>query len=231
MDFEEHRAVLWRIFSNVAKQHLVVNLDGKRTDKRSLYNFHESLIDALRPVLGEGVRSVIITAPMKTTFSGDFMDHVQKHHSYLLRSKRHNRAAFAELAGSGKAHNVAELVKTEEFRKSITEATSGEASHIVDALDTRLFGISSNSIVLYTLREIEDMIYSPEDANNLKMSHLVLTDKYLTDIKEKGRLHRLLQISKNKKVKTRIVDAETSAGKRISQFGGIVFFTISTSQQ
>jgi hypothetical protein len=37
-----------------------------------------------------------------------------------------------------------------------------------------------------------------------------------------------LQISNNRKVMTRIVAAETPAGKRISQFGGIVFFTAST---
>jgi hypothetical protein len=34
-----------------------------------------------------------------------------------------------------------------------------------------------------------------------------------------------LQIANNKEVKTRIIDAETSAGKRISQLGGAVYFT------
>ncbi|MCK4477968.1 hypothetical protein KAU88_05520, partial [Candidatus Bathyarchaeota archaeon] len=86
-------------------------------------------------------------------------------------------------------------------------------------------------VVLYTLREIEDMIYGPKGQNNLRMSHLLLTDQYLASSKEKDRVHRLLQISKNRKVKTRVVNAETSAGKRISQFGGIVFFTMSASQQ
>lgn len=230
--FEEHRAVLWRVFSNVLKQHLTLEIGGRRTDKKALYNFHESMIDALRPVLEEGVRSVIVTAPMKTTYAADFMDHVQRHHAYLLRSKRQNRAAFAELVGSAdQSHNVAELVKTREFRRLIAETTSGEADHIVDALDERLFGINSNSVVLYTLREIEDMIYGPKGQNNLRMSHLLLTDKYLASSKEKDRVHRLLQISKNRKVKTRVVNAETSAGKRISQFGGIVFFTMSASQQ
>lgn len=230
--FEEHRAVLWRVFSNVLKQHLTLEIGGRRTDKKALYNFHESMIDALRPVLEEGVRSVIVTAPMKTTYAADFMAHVQRHHAYLLRSKRQNRAAFAELVGSAdQPHNVAELVKTKKFRRLIAETTSGEADHIVDALDEGLFGINSNSVVLYTLREIEDMIYGPKGQNNLRMSHLLLTDKYLASSKEKDRVHRLLQISKNRKVKTRVVNAETSAGKRISQFGGIVFFTMSVSQQ
>jgi len=225
--FEEQHAVLWQVFSNVAKQHLTLKIDGRRTNKKAIYNFHESVIDALRPALEEGVRSVIVTAPMKTTYAADFMDHVQKHHAYLLQSKRQNRAAFAELVGStDQPHNVAELVKTKKFRRLIAETTSGEANHIVDALDERLLGTSSNSVILYTLGEIEDMIYGSKGQNDLRMGHLMLTDEYLAVTKEKNRVHRLLQISKNKEVKTRIVKAETAAGKRISQFGGIVFFTM-----
>jgi stalled ribosome rescue protein Dom34 len=56
----------------------------------------------------------------------------------------------------------------------------------------------------------------------------MLTDKYLADSEDKSRIHRLLQISQNRKVKTRIVNVETPAGKRISQFGGVIFFTIPT---
>jgi len=52
----------------------------------------------------------------------------------------------------------------------------------------------------------------------------VLTDKYLAESGYKHRIHRLLQISANKKAKTRIIDAETPAGKRITQFGGLIFF-------
>jgi stalled ribosome rescue protein Dom34 len=229
--FEEHHAVLWQIFSNVVKQHLTLEIDG-RTDKKALYNFHESVVDALRPVLEEGVRSVIVTAPMKRTYAADFMGHVQKHHSYLLQTKQQNKTAFAELTGSAdQLHTVEELVKTKKYRRLIADTTSGEADHILDALDEHLFGIHSNSVVLYTLREIEDTVYGSKGQNNLRTSHLMLTDKYLVFSKEKDRVHRLLQISKNRKVKTRVVNAETSAGKRISQFGGIVFFTMSESQQ
>jgi stalled ribosome rescue protein Dom34 len=70
------------------------------------------------------------------------------------------------------------------------------------------------------------MVYDRERHNDFKTEYLILTDKYLTDTEDKNGIHRLLQISKNRKVKTRIVNAETPAGKRISQFGGIVFLTI-----
>jgi stalled ribosome rescue protein Dom34 len=228
--FEEQHAVLWQVFSNVAKQLLKLEIGGRRTDQKSMYNFHESVIDALRPVLGEGVGSVIVTAPMKTTYAADFMSHVQIHHAYLLQSKRQNRAAFTELAGSAdQPHNVAELVKTKRFRRLIAETTSGEADHIIDALNERLLGVNSNSIILYTLGEIEDMIFGSKGQINLRSGYLMLTDEYLAASKEKNRIYRLLQISKNRKVKTRIVKTETPAGQRISQFGGVVFFTLTTS--
>ena len=224
--FEDDHAVLWHVFSHVAKLHLTVKLDGRRTDERVLYNFHESVVNALRPMLKEGVRSIIVTAPMKTTYAADFLGHVRRHHTYLIQSKTPNRATFAELIGSAdQPHRVAELVKTKEFRNLIAETTSGEADHIVNTLEKHLNNIDKNPSVLYSLKEIEDKVYSRENQNDLKTGHLIITNKYLTDSEDKNRIHRLLQISENRKVKTRIINAETPAGKRITQFGGIVFFT------
>ena len=225
--FEDDHAVLWQVFSHVVKLHLTLELGGRRTDEKVLYNFHEFVVDALRPVLKEGVRSIVVTAPIKTTYAADFLDHVRKHHSYLIQSKGPNRATFAQLVGSAdQPHRVAELVKTKEFRKLIAETTSGEVDHIVDALEKHLYSIDSNSVVLFSLKEIEDMIYDRERNNDFRTEYLMLTDKYLADSKDKNRINRLLQISKNRKVRTRIVNAETPAGKRISRFGGVVFFTM-----
>jgi stalled ribosome rescue protein Dom34 len=205
-----------------------LELSGKRTDDRVLYNFHESVVEALRPMLKEGVRSIVVASPMKTTYAADFMNHVRKHHAYLIQSKKSNRATFAELVGSADQTNeVAELVKTKEFRKLIAETTSEEADHVVNALEKHLYSVDSNMVVLFSLKEIEDMVYDREGQDEFKTAYLMLTDKYLADSEDKNRVHRLLQISKNKKVKTRIVNVETPAGKRISQLGGIVFFTMS----
>jgi stalled ribosome rescue protein Dom34 len=227
--FEDDHAVLWQVFSHVVKLHLTLELGGKRLDESVLYNFHESVVDALRPVLKEGVRSIVVAAPMKTTYAADFLDHVRKHHTYLIQSKSPDRATFAELVGSADQPNkVAELVKTREFSRLIEETTSGEVDHIVDALEKHLYSMDSNSVVMFSLKEIEDMVYDRKGSNDFRMEYLVLTDKYLADSEDKNRIHRLLQISKNRKVKTRIVNAETPAGKRISQFGGIVFFTMPT---
>lgn len=225
--FEDDRAILWQVFSHVVKLHLTLRLDGKRTDETALYNFHESLIDALRPALKEGIRSIVVTAPMKTAYAADFLNHVHKHHAYLTQSKNPNRATFAQITGSADQPNkVAELVKTKEFRKIITETTAEEADNIVNTLEKYLS--NSNTIVLFSLKEIEDMVYDREGHDDIGTKYLMLTDKYLADSKDKNRIQRLLQISKNKQVKTRIVKSETPAGRRISQFGGIVLFALPT---
>jgi len=227
--FEDNHALLWQVFSHVVKLHLTLEVGGKRTDQRVLYNFHESVVNALRPVLNEGVRSIVVTAPKKTTYAADFLDHVQKHHAYLIQSKRPNRATFAELTGSAdQPHKVTELVKTKEFRKLIAETISEEADHVVNAFERYLYSTDSKSVILFSLKEIEDMVYDQERRNDFRTEYLMLTDKYLADSADKNRIHRLLQISKNRKVKTRIVNAETPAGKRISQFGGVFFFTMPT---
>ena len=230
--FEDDHAVLWRIFSRVVKLSLRLELAGKRTDEKVLYNFHETVVDALKPLLKEGVRGIVVTAPVRTTFAADFLDHVRKHHRYLIQSKSPNRANFAELVGSADDRiKVAELVKTKEFTKLINETTSEEADHIINVLEKHLYSSGDNAIVLYSLKEIEDIIYDRSKNDEFGTAHLLLTDKYLANSKQKNRIHRLLQISKNKKVKTRIVNAETPAGNRISQFGGIVFFATSTKQR
>ena len=230
--FEGDHAVLWRIFSRVVKLSLRLEVEGKRTDEKVLYNFHESVVNSVKTVLKEGVRSIVVTAPVRTSYAQDFLEHVRKHHRYLIQPKSPNRANFAELIGSAdNPVEVAELVKTNEFSKLIAETTSEEADQIVDSLDKHLSDINNNSVVLYSLKEIEDIVYSREKGREFRTAYLLLTDKYLANSKQKNRIHRLLQIAKNKKVKTRIVNTETPAGNRISQFGGIVFFSNPTKQR
>jgi stalled ribosome rescue protein Dom34 len=223
--FEDDHAVLWRIFSRVAKRYVRLELDGRRTDDKALYNFHESVVNALKPVLKEGERTIVVSSPVRTTYAADFLDHVKKHHRYLIQSKSPNRANFAELVGSADNRaKVAELTKTKEFVELIVETTSEEADQVINSLEKHLYG-ANNSVVLYSLKEIENVVYSLEKNRESRTEHLLLTDKYLAYCKQKNRINRLLQIAKNKKVKTRIINAETVAGNRISQFGGIVFFS------
>ena len=120
---------------------------------------------------------------------------------------------------------------SKQFADLIAETTSEEADQIVDSLDKHLYDTGNSSVVLYSLKEIENIVYSREKGREFRTEYLLLTDNYLADSKQKNRIHRLLQISKNKKVKTRIINAETPAGNRITQFGGIIFFATATKQR
>lgn len=222
--FEEKRAVLWQIFSKIVKHYVTVEMDIN--NNKTLYNFRESVVDKLRPLLREGVRSIIITAPMKTNYAKDFLNHVQKHHQWLFQKDSSNNTTFGELVGSAtQLHQVSELIKTKEFRSLLSETTSEDADHIIDTLEKRLNETDGGSVILYSLNDIENLVNSQLEHSKLKPEYIILTDKYLVETKMKNRVHRLLQISKNKNIKTRIVKVETKAGVRLSQLGGLVCFT------
>ncbi len=219
---EEERAVIWKIFSRAVKLYTTVECGGK--DKQHRYNFHESIVDALRPIFREGIRSMVVTAPVDTTYTKELLDHIQRHHLWLLKNKD-TTITIGELTGSaGQRHEVSKLVKSQEFRKILPKVMSEDADHIIDALEKHLNEIDSGTTVLYSTEEIERLIDNLSEQTCLKPGYLILTNKYLAETKEKRRIQRLLQIAKNKKVKTKIVDRETKAGSRISQLGGIVYF-------
>jgi stalled ribosome rescue protein Dom34 len=222
---EEDHAVLWQVFSHVVRERLALKLVGRRSDQRSCYNFHESIVDAMRPILKEGVRSVVLAAPSKTDYASRFLSHVRKHHPYLVHAKGLSKAAFAELTGSADTQDkVNQLMKTQALQQLVSETTSEEADQVVTALEKCLY--SDFAVVKYSFKEIEDTVYGPMRRSSSSAEYLVLTDKLLAEAADKTRLHRLLQIAANKKVKTRIVSAETPAGSRVSQLGGIVFFAM-----
>lgn len=220
---EDDRAVLWKVFSNVVKPEKTISLDGTRNDPKAVYNFHESIVNALRSTLKEGVRSIILASPARTSHAQRFRDHIRSHYSWLVQGP--NKAIFSEANGSaGTLSEVAALTKTPMFRRLICETTSEEAEDLIDMLEKRLNASDKNAVVLYSLEESEDLILGPQKSCKPKPEYLMLTDKYLSNSREKNRIQRLMQIAANRKVKTRIVDAESPAGLRLAQLGGIVCF-------
>lgn len=220
---EEDRAILWRVFSNVVKPHVALRVSGARAEGTALYNFHEAIVDALRPALKEGVKSIVVAGPMKTDYAHVFLDHVRKHDAWLVQAKGPNSATFGVLVGSaGELNEVGDLVKTKRFRDLISETTSVDADRTVDTLEKWLNNLEGGALVLYSLKEVEDLVYGQWTSGGVKPQYLMLTDEYLLNHKERNRINRLLQISHNKNVKTVVVDADTSAGIRLTQLGGLV---------
>jgi stalled ribosome rescue protein Dom34 len=220
---EEDRAIMWRVFSNVVKSHVTLRLSGIRTNEKALYNFHEAIVDALRPALKEGVKSIVVAAPTKTNYAQVFLDHVRKHDAWLVQAKGPNAATFGVLVGSAcELHEVADLVKTRVFRDLISETTTADADRTMEALEKWLSNLEGWAILLYSLEEVEDLVYSHWTDGKVKPEYVMITNEYLLNSKVRNRVNRLLQISKNKNVKTIIIDADTPAGNRLMQLGGLV---------
>ena len=218
---EETYAALWKVFSKVVKPEKTLTINGTRNNPKALYNFHESIINALRPTLKEGVRSIIIASPARTNYAQDFLSHVRQHHAWLTQGS--NKASFSEITGTASTQSqVAALTRTNEFHELISQTTSEETENLLDLLEKRLNTSNRGDAVLFSLEEAESLILNKHKTSRRKPEYLLLTDKYLSANREKNRLHRLMQIAANRRVKTRVVNAESPAGMRLTQLGGIV---------
>jgi stalled ribosome rescue protein Dom34 len=216
---EQSQAAIWKIYSKVAKPEANIGLGGVRTDARALYSFYEAIIDKLRPILKEGVKSIILASPQKTSYRQDFLNHVKGHHQWLFQGV--NKATFKQITGSAVTHaQVSCITSLEEFKQSICDSTFEEAENLIDLLEKRLN--SADGLVLFSLEEAENAIYRPEIRGAAKPEYLLLTDNYLAGEKRKARVNRLMQIAQNKRIKTRVVSKESPAGARLNQFGGLV---------
>jgi stalled ribosome rescue protein Dom34 len=221
---EENNAALWKVFSNIIKPEKTLPLNKTRNNPKALYNFHESIINILRPTLKEGIRSIVIASPARTNYAQEFINHIRGHHTWLMQGP--NKAAFSEITGSaGTRAEVETLTRNPTFHQLICETTQEETENLIDILENRLNKSSKNTLVLYSLEEAENLILGLQKPNKAKPEYLMLTDKYLAGSRQKNRLHRLLQIATNKNVKTRIINAESPPGIRLTQLGGIVCLT------
>jgi stalled ribosome rescue protein Dom34 len=215
---EENQAVLWKIFSHVAKQEATLKL-STRLDTKAIYNFHEAIVNALRPTLKEGVRSIIIASSQKTSYSQEFLSHLKGHHAWLFSGT--NKATINQIAGSATTPTqVSNLTSSLEFKQLIDDTTLQETENLREILEKRLN--TDDQMVLFSLEEAENAIFSTELPGKPKPEYLLLTNSYLEGNRRKNRVHRLMQIAQNKRVKTRIVNSESPAGVRLNQLGGLV---------
>jgi stalled ribosome rescue protein Dom34 len=216
---ELNHAAMWHIFSQVAKQQQTIPLNGDRKDTKALYSFHEAIINALRPVLKEGVRSIVVASPSRTNFAQDFLSHIKAHHSWLLQGT--NKASISQITGSASSPpQVAALTKTGAFKQLIEENAAEETENLLEILEKRL--IKTDNLVLFSLQEAENLILNPQAPGKPQPEYLMLTDDYLAQTRQKNRVNRLMMIAAKNGVKTRVINAESNAGSRITQLGGIV---------
>jgi stalled ribosome rescue protein Dom34 len=217
----EAQAFLWKVYSHVVKPEKTLHIVGYRSDPKAVYNFNESIINALRPAMKEGVKSIILASPPRTDYASNFLKHVREHHTWLFQGS--SKATFAEITGSaGTIHEVTVLTRAPEFRRIVGETNLEETENLLELLEKRLNAPNQEPLVLYSLEEIEEKILGSWLPGKPKPEYLLLTDTYLSTVRQKNRVQRLMQIAINKAVKTRIVNAKTAAGKRMLQLGGMV---------
>jgi stalled ribosome rescue protein Dom34 len=216
---EQDHAALWQIFSQVAKHQDNVALNGDRRDSKAAYNFHEAIVNGIRSTLKQGVKSIIVASPAKTSFGQDFLNHIKTHQSWLFQGA--NKATFSQITGSASTSSqVAALTKTHIFKQLISQTTAQETENLLDILEKKLS--QTDNLVHFSLEEAENLILSRQAEGKPKPEYLLLTDEYLACSRQKNRVHRLIQIAQNQGLKTRVIAVDSSAGRRLTQFGGIV---------
>ncbi len=219
LGIEQNMAATWKIFSNVAKPDKNFTIEGDRKDQKALYKFHETLINALRPSIKEGTKSIVIASPSKTSYAQEFLNHARTHHSYLFSGE--GKTAFSQIIGSAVTPpQVAAITRTSQFKELIEQTTMAETENLQSIIEKRLG--TMNNYVLYSLQDAEAAIFTPQAVGKPAPEYLLLTNSYLQGSRQKNRVHRLMQIAQNKQIKTRVVSEDSSAGARINQLGGII---------
>ena len=221
-------AVFWRIFSETIRHHFKINRGRKRRNqnKKQLYHFHEEIINTLRPIIKEGIRSVILLSPQKEGYSDEFLNHVNKHHSWLSK-KGDKQVVFSKIIGNqAKTQKDVYYLKTQEYFKDILDETSNqEGLLILDELREIINKNEKFSMILYTWKEIDyELRLIRRNPNLPKPNYIILTEEYLKNPKNRNKTYRILQLAKNLEIKTKIVSEESEAGAIVNQFGGLVCY-------
>lgn len=228
--FDEQMIHFWKIYSQRFKffKRLSLPRKWKNTNKKAEYNYYEDIIDVLRPLIHNGVKSILLAEPPNKDYTMGFLDHVNKHHRWLIQSKRKNQVSFGQVKGEASSFKqVRWLLDQEKTLKIMNSITRREGDLLIAQLEKILNTENEKQKVFYGLQELEDLIYmggKKDDSVTQKVDHLVITDTYLDEHKQKGRIYRLKQIAENKGLKTKILPEESSAGSRIQEFGGILAF-------
>lgn len=228
---DEQTIYFWQLYSQRVKFYKRIDLPRKwkNCDEKQEYHYHEQIVDMVRPLVQEeGIKSILLVQPPNKDYADRFLNHIEKHHQWLVRTKRKNQVNFGQLTGNATNHQeVRWLMEKEKTTEVIKSITSQEGELLMAQLEKALNIDSKTQKVFYGLSEIEELIYmggKKDDTVAEKIDYLLLTDTYLNEHKQKGRVYRLKQITENKGIITKIIPEESPAGSRIQQFGGILAF-------
>jgi len=221
-------AVFWKLISETIRLHFQINRGRKRKNQniKQLYHFHEEIINVLRPIIKEGIRSVILLSPPKEEYSDEFLNHVSKHHSWLLK-RGDKQVVFSKIIGNqAKTQKDVSYLRTQEYFKEIVDEISNQEGLLILEELTEIINKNEKfSKILYTWREVDhELRLIKQNPNLTKPNYIILTEEYLKNPKNRNKTHRILQIAKNLGIKTKIVSQESEAGAIVDKFGGLVCY-------
>ena len=206
---EGSQAATWNIFSESVTP-------GERIQNDDEYSFYESIVDLLRPSLKQGTKSVLVATDDERAYRR-FLGHIEKHQSWLLKGWGLNTATFEHVSEPAmNIEQVRRLVKAHGFVEKLSEVTQGDIGQVMSVLEKRLNDPQGIETVLFSLNEVEDAVYGSGESPE----YILVTELFRS--RRRRRTDRLLQVAANKKVRTRIIETDTQAGTRLSQFGGLV---------
>ena len=198
----------WEVYSESVKR-------GQKIGEASPYRLYESIVDAVRPKIKQGVKTILVASTDEKDYAS-FMSHIERHQSWLLKGWELNKATFEHVPMAAMdERQVREIVNTNGFKKMLLETSSVDMRHVMEVLEERLNDPEGIETLLFSLDEIESHIYGGGEAD-----YMLVTDQFHE--RHRRRTHRLLQIFANRSTQTSIVPTDTAAGTRLTQFGGLV---------
>jgi stalled ribosome rescue protein Dom34 len=207
---EKGEASLWNIYSRSIKPDTTIQRENNQ------YNYHEAIIDRLRPNVKQGVKTVLVASPDVKHYD-EFYKHIEKHQRWLIAGYELNRVTIEYVEGSATDIDaVVELITESGLQRTIQKASREDIKRVISVLERRLGTPEGIDSLLFTLNEVEDSVYEPHGS----AEYVLMTTDFQRN--HRRRTQRLLQIAQNKGVKSMIVEAETSMGKRLTQFGGLI---------
>ena len=210
---ENTRAIIWNIYSRSIKPDTTIQRESNQ------YNYYEAVIDNLRPKVKQGVKTVVIASPDTKNYD-TFREHIEKHQRWLIAGYELNRVTLSYIEGSAlDIDAVMMLVEKSGLKRTIDLASRADIKRVMDVLEKRLGTPEGIDTLRFTLSEVEDEVYEPHGS----AEYVLITTDFQQNHRRKTQ--RLLQIAQNKGIKTMLVEAETSMGARLTQFGGIICMT------
>lgn len=228
--FDEKEIHTWKVYSHSLRAYNKIKMTRKwkYLDDKQKYHVIEELVNLIRSVIQDGLKSILLASPPKTDYSTKFLTHINKHHQWLVRSRGYNQVSIGEIVGTANDLDSATfLISNEKSLEIIQDTTSDEIQLLVNQLNKLINVGDPNKLLLYNLEDIESLIYGRGKKDKTaaeKLDFLIVTENYIINHKHKNRVHRLLQIARNKGIITKTISIENPAADRFNQFGGILAF-------